>query len=124
MAKKSHKKRSDSGLGVQGVGIDIESVERFKKFKKNRTSSFLLRVFTKRELAYCFGYADPAPHLAGTFAAKEAVSKALLGRISSIEVEIVRTPHGAPYALRNKIKIPISISITHTPDVAAAIAVR
>lgn len=123
MVKKSHKKRSDSARIVQGVGIDVESVERFKKFKKNRTNPFLSRVFTKRELAYCFKYADPVPHLAGTFAAKEAVSKAFNGKISSVEVEIVRRPHGAPYALRNKLKIPISISITHTASVAAAIAV-
>ena len=54
------------------------------------------RVYTDAEIAYCAGNDQ---HLAGRFAAKEAVSKALgcgIGEISWQEIEILNDDLGAP----------------------------
>ena len=58
---------------MANVGVDIIEIKRFTPFKKDKNSRFLLNNFTSKERAYCFSYKDPLPHLAGTFAAKEAV---------------------------------------------------
>ena len=62
---------------VQGIGIDIVEVERFREIATDRTHRFLTNNFTAEELEYCFSFTDAATHLAGTFAAKEAAFKAL-----------------------------------------------
>ena len=77
------------------VGIDAEDIKRFKKIKKG--SRFLSNNFTLRELNYCFSYKDFVSRLAGTFAAKEAVFKALgRGKIPLFAIEIVRDIDGKP----------------------------
>lgn len=59
-----------------GIGVDIENTDRFRgKIKKGR--SFLRKIFSKRELDYCFSKINPAPHLAARYAGKEAVIKAI-----------------------------------------------
>ena len=63
-------------MSVNGLGIDIVETHRFTLFK-SRDDQFLLDNYSAEELAYCFSFKDPSEHLAGTFAAKEAVFKAL-----------------------------------------------
>lgn len=110
-------------LKTIGVGIDLVDVKRFKKFNKDKESSFLKKVFLKGEVDYCFKYKDPSVHLAGSFAAKEAVSKALgVEKFPFAEVEIRHRPDGAPEAWHKGKKLSVKISITHTDTVAAAIA--
>lgn len=111
------------------VGVDLEEIERFcidMKKKKN----FLEKIFTKRELTYCFAKHNPAPHLAARFAAKEAVYKALSGiergRVAFNDIEILRESTGAPEVhVRGENLKPykISLSISHTKDIAAAFAI-
>jgi holo-[acyl-carrier protein] synthase len=60
-----------------GIGVDIEEVLKFRKFKTGWRDSFLNKVFTSAELKYCFSKVNPAQHLAVRWAAKEAVIKAL-----------------------------------------------
>jgi len=64
-------------MKLQGLGIDILEIKRFGSLGKARNNRFLLNNFSKRELDYCFSFKNPAPHLAGDFAAKEAVFKTL-----------------------------------------------
>lgn len=107
-----------------GVGIDVVDVARFARFKKNKKHPFLAKVFSAREIAYCFGYAEPASHLAGMFAAKEATSKALgAARYPFAEIEIRHDTAGKPLAYRRGRRLPVLLSITHTGALAAAIAV-
>lgn len=102
------------------VGIDLIEVHRFKKMKK----VFLEKVFSKHEQLYCNAFKDSATHYAGTFAAKEAVSKALgVQQYPYIEVEIRRNKAGKPEAFHHGKKLAIAVSISHTKDFATAIAV-
>lgn len=109
---------------IKVVGIDCIDIVRFKDFKNNPKAPFLKKVFSEFELIYCFGYKDPSSHLAGTFAAKEATSKALgVTKFPFAEIEIRHGKDGAPAAYRKGRKLPIKISITHTNTMACAIAV-
>jgi holo-[acyl-carrier protein] synthase len=56
------------------VGIDLVEIARVERAVERGGKTFLQRVFTPAEVAYCRG--RPA-ELAARFAAKEAVSKAL-----------------------------------------------
>ena len=105
------------------TGIDIAAISRFKRFTGNQSDPFLAKNFSALELAYCFSYANPAQHLAGTFAAKEAVNKAFGGTYALSEIEIRRTKKGAPTAWRNNRKLTLSISIAHEENMAIAVAV-
>ena len=112
---------------MNSIGIDIEKVSRFhvKKIK----ASFLKRVYTAKELRYCFNQAKPAEHLAGRFAAKEAVIKALAiftkRPIAHRDIEIINDRFGTPSVfLKNSLAntLHISLSISHMED-AAIVAV-
>lgn len=109
---------------MKGLGIDLIEISRFKKLNRKKDASFLARIFTETELNYCFTFKDPATHLAGTFAAKEALSKALGAEKQFFgTLEIRRLPTGAPVAYKNGKKMKgVYISITHTKTTAAAVA--
>jgi len=112
-------------MAVKGVGIDIAEVRRFFRFRKDGNDLFLTKNFTERELEYCFSFADPAVHLAGTFAAKEAVWKAL-GRSDVFQsvIEIRREESGKPVVwIKNRRQKSILVSTSHTKQTAVAIAV-
>ena len=59
---------------IVGLGVDLCSIQRMRKAV--RSDHFLKRVFHPEEIAYAFSKADPAKHFAGSFAAREAFSKA------------------------------------------------
>jgi holo-[acyl-carrier protein] synthase len=62
---------------ISGIGVDLVSVPRMRAMIDRWQDRFLRRVFTEGEIAYCRDRADPAPHFAARFAAKEAGLKAL-----------------------------------------------
>lgn len=88
------------GGTVRGVGADIIECERIAKVFERQGERFLSRVFTEGERSYCLGMANPIPHLAARFAAKEAVSKCFRTGIGAElgwkSVEVVRADNGAP----------------------------
>ena len=114
------------------TGIDLIEVERFRSQKPEIRQRFLARVYTDAELAYC---GENDQHLAGRFAAKEAVSKALgcgIGEVSWQEIEILDDELGAPVlhlygkAAERAERMGLtdwSVSITHVKEYAAAVAV-
>jgi len=78
------------------VGIDIIEVSRIRKVFEKHGERFLQRVYTEREVWQCRG---KATRLAGRFAAKEAISKALgtgLHGVAWREMEIVQLRSGRP----------------------------
>jgi phosphopantetheine--protein transferase-like protein len=117
--------------GVNGIGIDVVDVPRFRELLERRPS-IVDRVFTPRERAYAAKMADPAQHLAARFAAKEAVLKALsvgIGAADFHEVEVVRDDGGAPRLhLAGRAAVLAErrgvdtwhLSLTHTRKVAMA----
>jgi len=115
------------------IGIDIIETLRIKGVLERHDQRFLGRVFTEWERAYC---RRNVLHLAGRWAAKEAVSKVLGLGIRGVgwrEIEIRRTPLGQPIvALHGRAEerrralglvSPLAVSISHIRDLAVAVAV-
>jgi holo-[acyl-carrier protein] synthase len=88
-------------MPVLGHGIDIVETSRIKRLVDQHGQHFLDRCFTPGEQAYCA--TNPKryyEHLAGRFAAKEAVLKVIgtgwRGGIAWTDIEILREPSGQP----------------------------
>jgi holo-[acyl-carrier protein] synthase len=88
-------------MPIVGHGIDIVETARIKALVENHGEHFLARVFTPAEQRYCaLSPKRYYEHLAGRFAAKEAVLKVLgtgwRGGIAWTDVEVVKDPSGQP----------------------------
>ena len=85
---------------IVGLGTDIVEVERIGKMIERHGHSFVNRIFTPAEIAYCQQRKFSAEPFAGRWAAKEAVMKALgTGFIQGThfqEIEIVTEESGRP----------------------------
>ena len=62
---------------IIGTGVDITEVNRLRKAVEKWGKDFLQRVFTQNELRNAKAHSSLYQHLAGRFAAKEAIFKAL-----------------------------------------------
>lgn len=113
-------------MKLRGLGIDILEIKRFVSFKKSLDNRFLLNNYSKAELDYCFSFKNPGPHLAGIFAAKEAVFKTLrLDNILFSLIEIRREKNNQPVVwIKNRYQKSIFVSISHTAQIAVAIAIK
>src|SRR5690242_14211812 len=77
-------------------GIDLIEIERVREAIARHGDKFTARIFTEHERQECKGR---IPSLAGRFAAKEAVAKALgtgIGDVSWKEIEILGDEQNAP----------------------------
>ncbi|PJF23431.1 MAG: holo-[acyl-carrier-protein] synthase [Phototrophicales bacterium] len=114
-------------------GIDSIEIERVMASMARFGERFMNRFFTAGERADCH---DQAHRLAARIAAKEAVAKALgtgIGDVKWIEIEIrVNNPRNRPILILHGNAKRIAeelgltqwdISLTHTQDIASAIAV-
>jgi holo-[acyl-carrier protein] synthase len=113
-------------------GIDLIEIARLAEVRPEIRERFLARVFTTQELEDTGG---SNLHLAGRFAAKEAVAKALgcgIGPVSWQEIEIRRGQTGEPvlvlYGKARQMADDLglttwSVSISHTKEYALAMAV-
>ena len=121
---------------IVGHGIDIASIPRIERSLERFAERFLQRCFTRREQDYAQGRRRPATHLAGRFAAKEAVLKALgtgwRSGIAWTDIEILSMPTGEPALTLHGMAARIAeergatrwwISISHTGDHAIASAI-
>lgn len=118
---------------IIGIGSDIVEVERIEKVIK-RTKSFLKGAFTEKEIDYFSGKKNKYESIAGIFAAKEAVSKALNTGIRGFklkDIEIVHTELGKPIInlsekVINKFQLEncrVHVTISHTDKNAISFAV-
>ncbi len=118
-----------------GIGVDMLEIARMERVIKRRPS-FLKRVFTDEERAYCDSCARPAEHYAARFAAREAVLKALgtgfSEGISFKDVSVTNDEWGKPIAVLSGRAAEVAaergvqevaLSLSHTRDVAVANAV-
>jgi len=116
---------------IMGTGVDITEVGRLRRAIEKWGTSFLNRVFTKEELKNAKTRVNIYPHLAGRFAAKEAVFKALGNlKLNLKEVQILNDKDGRPYCeilngeTKDKAKdFDILISISHVKNYATAFAI-
>lgn len=83
---------------IYGIGIDIVSIERMKEVVEKWGQRFLERVFTEREISYCYKKRIPYLSLAVRFAAKEAFIKAIGSRVpvSFTDIEVSNMDTGKP----------------------------
>ena len=124
------------GTNVLGVGTDLIEVERVRSSLEQHGDRFLEKVFTPVEREYCQGMADPAPHLAARFAAKEAIAKAFRTAIGAEfgwrDAGIENGPAGDPVVLLSdkgsallaeRGGREILVSLSHVSAMAIAMAV-
>jgi holo-[acyl-carrier protein] synthase len=123
-------------MRIVAHGVDIVVCSRIERIWKEHGPRFLDRIYTPRERDYCLAARDATPRLAGRFATKEAVMKALgVGWRAGIEwtdIETLPDGYGKPHvalagqtALRAR-EIGIDdmlISISHAGDYAVASAI-
>ena len=112
------------------IGIDILEVDRLERALARRPN-LQSRLFTQAETDYAAKHARPAIHLAARFCAKEAVAKALeLNAWAFQDVEVIATDaapivrlSGAAAARAAELGKYPQISLTHTRETAAAVAI-
>jgi len=112
---------------IIGTGVDITEVKRLRQAVEKWGQIFLDRVFTREELDNAKTRGSLYQHLAGRFAAKEAVFKALGDKnLNWKDVQILNDKEGKPSCVirngRNK-KIDVHISISHVKNYAVANAI-
>lgn len=118
---------------IIGIGTDIIEIERIERAVE-RTESFINKVFTDNEIKMFKERNFKSEVIAGNFAAKEAVSKAVGTGFRSFgvkDIEILRDDLGKPivnlsdkvYEVLNTRDISIYISISHNKTDAIAYAV-
>ena len=83
-------------MNIVGLGLDATEVDRIAQSLARYGERFLQRVFTEQEIAYCMRRRNPAPHLAGRFAAKEAGMKAI-GTGHALRRAVARSRGGAAW---------------------------
>jgi holo-[acyl-carrier protein] synthase len=114
---------------MSGLGIDLLEVERLERALARRPR-LAERLFTEAERDYAATRARPVMHLAARFCAKEAVAKALgLTAWSFTDVEVVATGAAPEVRLSGRaaeraaqLGSTVSVSLTHTATLAAAVA--
>lgn len=120
-------------MNVFGIGTDIIEIDRFQKDGKPLGEKFMTRCYTEREREHLKG--RHLENVAGYFAAKEAVAKALgtgfVGFRPSA-IEIIHNKAGKPEVVLHsgakKIAeeagiIRVEVSISHCKSYATAFAV-
>ncbi len=110
-----------------GTGVDITEVRRIRQAVEKWGDDFLKRIFTKEELANAKTRTSFYQHLAGRFAAKEAIFKAVGDNtLSWQDIQIHNDREGKPVCLflNGKAKnVSIAISISHVKTYAVANAI-
>ena len=120
-------------MEIVGIGVDLVDVERIKRML-SRHRTFVERVFTPQEIAYCQGQASPAECFAARWAAREACRKALGGirEMRWHDVRVERAHTGAPrLALQGSSQdrmealgvTDVLVALTHERHMAAAFCV-
>jgi len=123
-------------MSVLAHGVDLIECRRIAEILERHGERFVERILTSRERVYVCSRRLPIPHLAGRFAAKEAILKALgtgwRGRVSWHDMEIINDSAGRPSValtgessrIAERLGIRrVLISITHTKDHAVASAI-
>ncbi len=110
-----------------GLGIDVENVERFKKYA-DKNNPFISKIFTKKEIEYSYASKNFAQHLCARYCAKEACVKALysLGVDGYFcrDFEVENLSSGAPrinlIGPKRGDNLAFKVSLSHTNTFAAA----
>jgi holo-[acyl-carrier protein] synthase len=121
---------------IVGIGTDLAEVNRIRESISRFGDRFLDRIYTEGERSYATSKANAAERFAARFAAKEAAMKAIgTGWNFGVrwkDFEVVNEPsgrptlvlHGVARQIAKKLRVEhVSISLTHTKEMAFAIVV-
>lgn len=111
------------------IGIDVVEPERLAE-RIARHPRLRSELFRDGEVEYSERQAKPSEHLAARYAAKEATVKALgMDGFDPLDIEVVeggeRTRlrlHGDAAKCAAELAVDVSISLSHLPGIAAAVA--
>lgn len=120
-------------MSVIGIGIDIVDIKRFRLVVEKRGAGFLTKIFTLKELEHAGNKRNFHAHMAGKFAAKEAVKKALpegsrIG-LNWPDIEVLNHTDGKPYInlygqaleiMKDFNLTRVLVSVSHTDDIATS----
>ena len=124
-----------AALAVVSVGLDVVEMPRARELFARHGERILDRTLTSGEREYVLSLGDPVPAFAARLAAKEAVYKALqvLHNARGVgwrEIGVLRRPDGRPEvelfgraAALLVTGLKLHISLSHSRDVAAAVAI-
>ncbi len=118
---------------IHGSGIDIVSIARIKEIADSHGSRFAAKILSENEMRILPEKA-PYPFLAGRFAAKEALFKALGAPVRFTDIEVLNNEEGKPYisnveffraalGLNAETPFRIHLSISHEREYAVASAI-
>lgn len=107
---------------IIGIGCDIVEIARIEKAIEK---SVITKILTEKELALANSYHGhrKSEWIAGRFAAKEAIYKAIHQQVPCevTQIEILKEQDGAPICV-NDFGLDIMISIAHEKEYAIAYA--
>lgn len=119
---------------IIGIGIDIMDIKKIEESLQMET--FHGKVFTHAEMKAVARYRNKAEHLAGKFAAKEALMKAIGAGIQQevwfTQIEVLNDEAGQPYLnvsgeaerrLQENGTKHVHVSISHSSGVAVAVVI-
>ena len=105
---------------ILGIGTDIAEVCRFKSMNER----MLERILSPQDLEYISKYKEPATHIAGFWAAKEALVKALNRKdLDFSQISILHEESGKPFFSFVPEKGVLNLSISHENSFAVAFVV-
>ncbi|WP_297417736.1 holo-ACP synthase [Clostridium sp.] len=118
---------------IIGIGTDIIEISRIEKVMK-RTNNFIEKAFTRNEIEYFKSKGLKGNVVAGNFAAKEAISKAIGTGFRGFglnDIEVLRDELGKPivnlsekiYEFLGEKEFKMHVSISHNNENAIAYAV-
>ncbi|MBK7595196.1 MAG: holo-ACP synthase [Gemmatimonadetes bacterium] len=123
-------------MAVIGLGLDVVELPRARALLARHGERILARTLTTEERRYLDSLGDPAPAFAARLAAKEAVYKALqvlpgARAVGWREIGVRRLPDGRPEAVLTgraadliaPHQVTVHLSLSHSRDVAAAVAI-
>jgi len=121
---------------IVGLGVDIAEIDRIEAAMRRHGHSFVERIFTPAEIAYCERHRNQAERFAGRFAAKEAAMKALgtgwAHGVRWVDIEVVRERGGKPTLRLSGASLEIAgrlgvkniaLTITHSGNTALALVI-
>ncbi len=121
---------------IAGIGSDIVAINRIKNSYNKFNDKFLSRFLTQSEIDLFENRKSPVEFLAGRWAAKEAVSKALGSGIGLLcdwhDIEVLPADNGTPLVtlsgkgktLADSLQISeIKVTISHEKEYAVAFAI-
>ena len=123
-------------MSIVGIGLDLVKIARIQALAERWQDRFLHRIYTEAECRACLQRASPYASLAGRFAAKEAILKALGTGLSEglswRDIQILNDARGRPVvSLQGKADVlvrsagvtHIHVSLSHDSDYAVAQAI-